>query len=84
MPIELVTGDDSAAQSVDPVTENIAALKELFPQAFGEGTIDFDTLRQLLGDAVDDGDERYARWEMGIRGTRRRIVPGIRRAIDPQ
>jgi adenine-specific DNA-methyltransferase len=71
MPIELVTGDDGAAQSVDPVIENIAALKALFPQAFGEGKIDFDILRQLLGDAVDDGDERYGLNWSGKRAARR-------------
>jgi adenine-specific DNA-methyltransferase len=71
MPIELVTGDDGAARSVDPVAENIAALKALFPQAFGEGKIDFDTLRQMLGDAVDDGDERYGLNWSGKRAARR-------------
>ena len=47
-------------KSADLVAENIERLRELFPEAFAnEGNIDFDVLRQLLGDRVDDGEERY-------------------------
>ncbi len=34
-------------------------LKQLFPDAFSEGKIDFDVLKQLLGSDVDDSEERY-------------------------
>ena len=40
--------------------ENISAMKQLFPEAFAEGKFDFDVLRQLLGDFVDDENERYS------------------------
>lgn len=48
-------------QSADIVSENISKLKELFPDAFTEGGVNFDTLRQLLGDAsvLDEGEEKY-------------------------
>ncbi|MCP8685963.1 site-specific DNA-methyltransferase [Marinobacterium sedimentorum] len=48
-------------QSLDVVSENIERLKELFPDAFSEGGVNFDTLRQLLGDAavLDEGEEKY-------------------------
>jgi len=48
-------------QSVDLVTENIERLKDLFPEAFSEGNMNFETLRQLLGDVgvFDEGEERY-------------------------
>ena len=48
-------------ESVDIVSENIERLKELFPDAFSEGEVDFDVLRQLLGDAkvLDEGEEKY-------------------------
>lgn len=48
-------------ESADVVAENIDHLKELFPEAFSEGGVDFDTLRQLLGDAkvLDEGEEKY-------------------------
>lgn len=48
-------------QSADIVADNIEKLKELFPDAFKEGAVDFETLRQLLGDAsvLDEGEEKY-------------------------
>ena len=48
-------------QSADIVSENIECLKELFPDAFTEGGVNFETLRQLLGDAsvLDEGEEKY-------------------------
>jgi adenine-specific DNA-methyltransferase len=48
-------------QSADIVSENIEKMKELFPDAFSEGGVNFDTLRQLLGDAsvLDEGEEKY-------------------------
>lgn len=44
---------------MDIKAENIEKMKQLFPEAFEEGKIDFDKLRQLLGDYVDDNTERY-------------------------
>lgn len=46
-------------QSADIFARNIDQLKELFPEAFTEGKIDFDTLKQLLGGAVDEREEKY-------------------------
>ncbi|MBE0463103.1 site-specific DNA-methyltransferase [Halomonas colorata] len=48
-------------RSLDVISENIEKLKELFPDAFTEGGVNFDTLRQLLGDAsvLDEGEEKY-------------------------
>lgn len=48
-------------KSADIVSENIERLKELFPDAFSEGGVDFEVLRQLLGDAkvLDEGEEKY-------------------------
>jgi adenine-specific DNA-methyltransferase len=37
----------------------VAQLKALFPEVFTEGKVDFDALRQLLGDHIDDQAERY-------------------------
>jgi adenine-specific DNA-methyltransferase len=55
-----LTPDSPELKSADLVAENIARLKELFPEAFAnEGKIDFHVLRQLLGDRVDDDEERY-------------------------
>lgn len=54
-----LTANDPETHSTDLVPENIAHLKALFPEAFTEGKIDFEILKQLLGGAVDDRDEKY-------------------------
>lgn len=46
-------------QSLNVVDENITVLKKAFPEAFTEDGIDFEVLRQLLGDKVADGEEKY-------------------------
>ncbi|MBW2664134.1 MAG: site-specific DNA-methyltransferase [Deltaproteobacteria bacterium] len=46
-------------KSLDMVNENLKALKAIFPEAFTEDGVDFEVLRQLLGDAVDVGEEKY-------------------------
>lgn len=40
-------------------TDRIAALRDLFPEAFTEGRVDFDKLRAALGDYIETGKERY-------------------------
>jgi len=47
-------------KSKDITAENIQKLKELFPEAFTEGKVDFDALKEVLGTFVDDRDERYS------------------------
>src|SRR5688572_21456859 len=54
-----LTAADPETKSVDVVAENLAGLRELFPEAFTEGQIDFDVLKQLLGGAVDEREEKY-------------------------
>lgn len=43
----------------DLAAENIAQLRQIFPDVFEEGKIDFDKLKQVLGEYVDDEKERY-------------------------
>lgn len=57
--MEKIAPSDPETRSADLTAENIAQLKALFPEAFTEGKIDFDVLKQLLGGAVDDKDEKY-------------------------
>ena len=57
--MEKIAAGDPETCSVDVLAENLEQLKALFPEAFSEGKVDFRTLRQLLGDAVDDGEEKY-------------------------
>ena len=46
-------------KSLDMVTENLDALKGIFPEAFNEDGVNFEVLRELLGDAVVEGEEKY-------------------------
>ena len=39
--------------------QNIQRIKELFPEAVEEGKVNFDMLRAMLGDEVDDSKEKY-------------------------
>lgn len=49
-------------ESEDLVVDRIKQLTELFPEVAteGDGSIDFEKLRLILGDEVDEGDERYS------------------------
>ena len=49
-------------ESKDLVAERIEQMKALFPEIAteGDGSIDFEKLRLILGDEIDEGDERYA------------------------
>jgi adenine-specific DNA-methyltransferase len=54
-----LTPADPETKSADIVAENVARLRELFPEAFTEGKIDFEVLKQVLGGAVDEREEKY-------------------------
>ena len=43
----------------DIAEENIAKLKEIFPDVFCEGKVDFEKLQHVLGNYVEDAKERY-------------------------
>ena len=43
----------------DLAAENIEQLRQIFPDVFEAGKIDFDKLKQVLGEYVDDEKERY-------------------------
>jgi adenine-specific DNA-methyltransferase len=47
-------------ESKDLIAENVDKLKQLFPEIVTEGRIDFDTLKEVLGDFSDDRPERYS------------------------
>ena len=46
-------------QSANIIEDNLAQLKALFPEAFKEGGVDFEVLKQLLGGQVDEREEKY-------------------------
>lgn len=47
-------------ESKDILDENIAILKELFPEIFSEDKIDFDKLKTIFGGQIDNSKERYS------------------------
>ena len=57
--MDKILAGDLETQSADIVAENLDRLRALFPEAFTEGKVDFQVLRQLLGDTVDDHEEKY-------------------------
>jgi len=46
-------------KSLDIVSENVEKLKELFPEVFSEGKIDFTKLEEELGKFIDKEQEKY-------------------------
>jgi adenine-specific DNA-methyltransferase len=54
-----LTPADPETKSADILAENIVRLKEIFPEALTEGKVDFEVLKQLLGGAVDEREEKY-------------------------
>ena len=57
--MQKIEANDPVSHSADIVAGNIDTLKALFPEAFTEGKVDFEVLKQLLGGAVDEREEKY-------------------------
>lgn len=51
--------NDHLTQSSDIIEHNLSNLQRMFPDAFTENKIDFEVLRQLLGGALQDTEEKY-------------------------
>lgn len=47
-------------KSMDIAAENISKMKELFPEVFCEGKIDFERLQEVLGEYIEEKEERYS------------------------
>ena len=63
---------DPESRSPDLVAENIERLKALFPKRCQRGEIDFEVLKQLLGGAVDEREEKCGmNWTVTPRPTDR-------------
>ena len=54
-----ITAHDPETRSADVITENVERLKELFPEAVTEGSIDFEVLKQILGEKMEEREEKY-------------------------
>jgi adenine-specific DNA-methyltransferase len=63
-----IAPDDPETKSAEVIAANIDQLKALFPEAFTEGKVDFEVLKQILGGAIDEREEKYG---MNWHGKRR-------------
>ncbi|MBB5235594.1 site-specific DNA-methyltransferase [Deinococcus budaensis] len=74
--MQRLTADRPETQSLDGITQNLTRLQDLFPEAFTEGRLDFDVLRGLLGDQIDDRPEKYGlSWNGKARARRHALTP---------
>jgi adenine-specific DNA-methyltransferase len=73
-----LTNQDPETKSLDLVAGNIDQLKTIFPEAFTEGRIDFEVLKQLLGSAVDEREEKYGlNWHGKRRARQLALSPSV-------
>ena len=54
-----IDATDPQSHSADLVGRNLDQLRALFPDVFTEGAVNFAVLKQLLGAAIDDREEKY-------------------------
>lgn len=67
-------------QSENLVQQNIEHLKQIFPEVFYEGKVNFETLRQLLGDhqVLDEGEEKYGlNWHGKKKARQSALTPSL-------
>lgn len=57
--MQKINAGDPETRSPDIVADNLERLRALFPEAFAEGKVNFDVLRQLLGHAIDEREEKF-------------------------
>ncbi|MGZ0080469.1 site-specific DNA-methyltransferase [Methylomonas sp. YC3] len=74
--MQKLTDQDPETQSADLIAGNIEQLQSLFPEAFIEGKVDFEVLKQLLGGAVDEREEKYGlNWHGKRRARQMALTP---------
>jgi adenine-specific DNA-methyltransferase len=56
--MENMTAEDG--KTPDLVADNVEKMRELFPEIFADGQIDFEALKQVLGDYSHDTEEHYS------------------------
>jgi adenine-specific DNA-methyltransferase len=66
-----------------PDDDRLVGLRDLFPEAFSEGRVDFDKLSAVLGAAVNDQPERYSFHWAGKRDAQRILRSPSRATLVP-
>lgn len=78
MSYEKLTSSSPEAQSESPVADHVNALASLFPSVVREGKVDFDALRQMLGDDVAKDDELFGlQWKGKAQARRAATTPSL-------
>jgi len=67
----------------DLVDEQVERLKQLFPEAFPEGRLDCEKLKETIGEIVDDSPERYSFTWAGKRDAIRMLQQPAWAALAP-
>ena len=74
--MDKIVAGDPETRSADVIAGNQERLKVLFPDAFAEGKVDFAVLRQLLGEAVEENQEKYGlNWHGKRRARQLALMP---------
>jgi len=76
-------GEPVPKETPDLLAEEIEQLRQIFPQAFTEGKIDFEKLGAALGDQADDRPERYSFSWAGKRDAIRLLQTPSRATLVP-
>ena len=69
--------------SLDLIRENIEKLKEIFPEVFTEGRIDFEKLKENLGEFVEESEEKYQFTWFGKRKANQLALTPTRATLRP-
>lgn len=78
MSYEKLTSSSPEAQSESSVADHVTALASLFPSVIREGKIDFDALRQMLGEDVAKDDELFGlQWKGKAQARRGATTPSL-------
>jgi adenine-specific DNA-methyltransferase len=81
--MQKLDASDPATRSADMIAANVEHLKSVFPEAFHEGRIDFDVLRQLLGGSLEEREEKYGLNWHGKRRARQQALTSSSGTLRP-
>jgi adenine-specific DNA-methyltransferase len=74
--IERIKSSSDLSKSLDINSDNLVKLSEIFPETIKDGVVDFDALRILLGDTVENSNEKFDfTWKGKIRAKQIALLP---------
>jgi adenine-specific DNA-methyltransferase len=71
-----IDADDALTKSADVIASHFDQVKTLFPEAIKEDKVDFEVLKQLLGGAIEEREEKYGlNWHGKRRARQMALTP---------